>query len=286
MRNGSLRKQSIAAALGAVLMGGGAAHAATFSTPDGVLPNFVGFDWHANGAAWVRGFDLTSSSPIGATDTFTLTYQAFAGSILNTSGPNLFVPPNPTGTYDITTFSTLQETATCLSANCSSISISITGPATWDVYLNDFSKGDPKVDPAAGTGFVSGTKILSGVWTSENATFFASDGANVPGSTGTGSAFLDGTVTFTNTAYIDPSLLGSNFQASLQFPGQTNIFTRPAAFNGVATGPNTATDFVLQTDGSQQFTAGPPPVVPEPGTLALLGLGAAGLAAQRRRKAS
>ncbi|CAL1240772.1 flocculation-associated PEP-CTERM protein PepA [Candidatus Methylocalor cossyra] len=277
--NGNPGKRSIAAALGAVLMGGGAVHAATFSTPDGVLPDFVGFDWHANGAAWVRGFDLTSSSPAGATDTFTLTYQAYAGSILNTNGPHLYAPPNPTGTYDITTFSTLQETATCLNNGCTSISISITGPATWDVYLNDFSKGDPKVDPAAGTGFVSGTKILSGVWNSENSTFFASGLANVPGSTGTGSAFLDGTVTYTNTAYIDPSLLNSNFQASLQFPGQTNIFTRPAAFNGVATGPDTATDFVLQADGSQQFGG-----IPEPGTLALLGLGAAGLAAQRRRK--
>ena len=56
---------------------------------------------------------------------------------------------------------------------------------------------------------------------------------------------------------------------SLDYPGQTPPnFTRPPAFDGVSTGPDTATDFVVQVDPLQTFSA-----IPEPSTLALAAIG-------------
>lgn len=259
--------------------------AATFNTTtaapnDGILQNFTGIDWHSNGGGWVQGFDLTNLNNVGDTDTFTFTYQAFAGSIETTSAtPNLYVSaPGPaTGGYEVTTFSVLQETATCLVAGCSTISIT-TNSGTWAIYFDN----TPNANQSAGTGFLDGTLAASGTWTGGNSVFTAVGGGIGPGGLGTGSANIVGTVLFTDNNIIDPDLLGTDFQASLSFPGQNPpSYTRPSAFNGVNTVPDTATDFVLQTDGSQSFTEAPQ--VPEPATMFLMGLGFLGLGFTRRR---
>jgi hypothetical protein len=272
------------AALLLVLAGGvHTAQAATFDTTsatpnDGILQAFTGIDWNSNGGGWIQGFDLTAANIIGDTDDFTLTYQAFAGTIQTTSPtPNLYVssPGSESGGYEATIYSTLSETATCLTSSCTVIDVTTTG-GTWEIQFDT----SPDADQAAGTGFTNGVTVLSGVWTGGNGIFSALGGPVGPGSSGTGSASVVGDVTFTNNTYVNPDLLGTTFQASLQFPGQSSpTYTRPAAFDGVATGPDTLTDFVLQVDGSQEFT-----VVPEPTTLALAGIGLLGAAAARRRR--
>lgn len=243
---------------------------------DGVLQNFTSIDWNANGAGWVQGFDLTSASGIGATDTFTFTYQAFAGSIGTTSPtPNLYVAsPGPaTGGYELTTLFTLQETATCLTANCDTINIA-TNSGTFNIYFDNV----PDANQATGTGFTDGVNIISGLWTGGNS-IFSSNGVPIgPGALGSGTANLVGTVLATNSTYVQPDLLGTDFQASILFPGQlAPTYTRPAAFNGVATGADTNTNFVLQADGSQAFRS-----VPEPGIMMLLGAGILGLGFRKK----
>jgi hypothetical protein len=281
----ALKRIASAAVAGMLLVGGaGAVQAATLDTStgspgDGILQNFSGIDWQANGAGWIQGFDLTSASGIGATDNFTFTYQAFAGSIGSTSPtPNLYVAsPGPkAGGYELTTYATLNETATCLTANCSAISIT-TNNGSFQVFFDN----SPDANSALGTGYLDGVQILAGTFSGGLATFTAA-GPIGPGSFGTGGGFLFGTVTSTNNAYINPNLLGSTLQASLQFPGQSSpTYDRPAAFNGVSTAGDTPTNFVMQTDTSQNFDV---VSVPEPATTLLFSIGFLGMALYGRRK--
>ena len=248
---------------------------------DGILQNFTGIDWHQNGAGLVQGFTLTPANNAGDFVDFTLTYQAFAASISTTSAtPDLRVaPPGPAvGTYELTTVATLHERATCLNAGCSTVSITFT-PASnsnWSIYFDN----TPDANQAAGTGFTDGALMLAGTWDSELSTFFATGTSGTPGATGVGSATLIGTVLLTNAAYVSPALAGTRFDSTLNFPGPAAPgFTRPLLVNGVATGPNTDSQFVLNIDGAQQFTA-----VPEPATLALVAAGIFGLGSVGRRR--
>lgn len=266
----------------------GSASAGTVATlsADGTLQNFSGFDWHSNGSALIQGYDLAHpGAQVGDTDTFVLTYQAFAAGVFSTSTtPNMRVatPGAAVGTYEFTTIGTLYEKATCTQVSafgCTRIDIETNyagapNPSTWSVFLDE----TPDADPVTGSGFMDGHEILKGVWSSGESHFQAST-SNIL--VGLGLADLQGTVTAIDGSYVSGNFVGTDLNTTLRFPG-IGGWTRPAQVAGIATpAPGSLVNFVEQVDASQPLTE----KVPEPATLALAGLGLMAMgSAYRKRK--
>lgn len=256
------------------------ANAWNITNADGTFSNFGGFDWHSSGSVYVQGYDVLSNTATGTVDPFKMTYQAFATSVLDSSGTSFLTPGLRVGSgsgYEYTINATFNEQVTCLSDGlntCGIVKIDVVG-GLFDIFYQ--LAGNAVAGSSGMAGILDGTKIASGVFTSGNS-LLGTQGASNPGNV-TLSGTFRGEVTYTNSAYITPDLIGTLAVSTLQFGRNTTSWTRPNNFDGIgAIGADTNTDFVGQADANQSF-------VPEPGSLSLLGaaLGLVGLL-QRRRK--
>ena len=148
---------------------------------------------------------------------------------------------------------------------------------TFDIYYDS----TPDSNIVTGTGFVNGTKVISGSiapGVGPAGTFTV-----ISPTSGIGVFSFDGTVNFTELdstkdAYFNPALAATNAVATLQIGGTTTDWTTPTSW--VDGGGIPAGALVFQADGNQTFKP-----IPEPVTLALVGLSLVGLGVTRRRRA-
>ena len=223
---------------------------------------FTGIDWSPTASA------VTTNYLPDGTTVATTTFLASAIGITTADGGIAFTPGlsanGDAGAFEFTVLATIYETATLSGTTASFTAIG----GTFNIYYESTADSNR----TTGTGFIDGTRIIGGTINPGYAGQFTGDGIN-----GTGNFTFFGTVTFTETdsnkdAYIDPVLVASNAVATLQLgTNTTSGWTAPTAWTEGGGLPAGA--IIFQADGNQGFST-----VPEPGTLALLGLGLLGLA--------
>ena len=242
---------------------------------------------------------LTIGPGAGAPYLTELRSQMVIGNMTNSNIPAIVTPPGLNVNFEISKVVRFQELVDLQTPTTAHFTLPPTQSAAMDVdpiragvqniaiYFDDITDGSVAV-PGNGPGTVrcygagsssagcgagpngDGIMILSGHLVFNDASFTAT------GPVGTGSFDSRFMIDYVDPDYLD-IVTGSIFQDKLT--GTTNVpsfFTPQQMWDGST--PTTVP--FLKVDSSQSFAA-----IPEPATLALMGLGFAGLALGRRRKA-
>lgn len=303
-----MKLKTIAAAVMLAGLATGAAHATPWvgnfntsngaNTNDGVLFNVDGFDVYSQGsAAFYKGATQLSpaaTSGIVAGDIITTVYQGVVNAFnTGVASPNLAWASQAAGTYQLTVTAIFQEIVT-FAAPGLAILQPLTANSRVSVFYDDASLSNTFIlntaGILAGVGYTDGMLIADGTVSGASlATTFTSNGVSAGGA-----ANLLGGLSFAQMGVDDGANLadvvgflpnvpnGYTSSTTLQYGENegtsfqtTNFFDNANGWTSMAS----VAGNVIRADANVNLMT-----VPEPATVALMGMGLLGLGLSRRRK--
>jgi hypothetical protein len=276
------------------------------ATGTGTYTTYADLWTNVTDSALVTGFVPGATvSSAGSQYLTELRTQTKIGTMSNSNTGSLVTPAGLNSSFEITKVVRFQELVTSQNATTATFGMAPSQSAAMDVdaahagvqnfalYFDRITTGGPSVSVAGnGAGTVrcygagstgglgngcgggadadgDGIMILSGHLVFNTASFTAG------GAVGTGSFDTRFMIDYVDAAYLDivtGSIFGDTFTGTTNVP---SFFAPSSMWDGTTAGSVP----YLKLDSSQSFAA-----VPEPGTLAIMGLGLAGLALGKRRK--